>query len=63
MAENLVASLDLTPADSTRKIRRVVTGLDGSLQSVIAIDDVSPHVTCEAGSDQFIVTQLAGRCR
>ncbi|MCW2781740.1 MAG: hypothetical protein JWR35_2189 [Marmoricola sp.] len=58
MAENLVTSLDLTPAPTTRKIRRVVTGLDEHGQSVIAIDDVSPHVTCQANTDQFVVTQL-----
>jgi len=58
MAENLVSSLGLTPAASTRKIRRVVTGLDDRQRSVVAIDGVSPHVTCEANSDQFVVTQL-----
>jgi quercetin dioxygenase-like cupin family protein len=58
MAENLVSSPDLTPAASTRKIRRVVTGLDEAQRSIIAIDGVSSHVTCEANSDQFVVTQL-----
>ena len=58
MAEELVESLHLTPAASTRKIRRVVTGLDANGQSVIAIDDVSPHVSCQANTDQFVVTQL-----
>jgi quercetin dioxygenase-like cupin family protein len=58
LAENLVASLGLTPAASTRKIRRVVTGLDDDQRSVVAIDGVSSHVTCEADSDQFVVTQL-----
>jgi hypothetical protein len=58
MAENLVASLDLTPAATTRKIRRVVTGLNSDQASIIAIDDISPHVSCQAGTDQFVVTQL-----
>jgi len=58
MAENLVASLELTPAATTRKIRRVVTGLNSNNQSIVAIDDISPHVTCQAKTDQFVVTQL-----
>ncbi|MCU1415717.1 MAG: hypothetical protein JWN80_3057 [Microbacteriaceae bacterium] len=58
MAENLVSSADLTPAASTRKIRRVVTALDSAGQSIVAIDDVSPHVSCQANSDLFVVTQL-----
>jgi quercetin dioxygenase-like cupin family protein len=58
MAENLVASLDLTPAPSTRKIRRVITALNSDNESIIAFDETSPHVTCQAGTDQFVVTQL-----
>jgi Cupin domain len=58
MAENLVASLDLTPAPTTRRIRRVVTGTNDQGQSVVVIDDVSPHVSCQANTDQFVVTQL-----
>jgi quercetin dioxygenase-like cupin family protein len=58
MAEDLVTSLDLTPAATTRRIRRVVTALDEHGQSVVAIDDLSPHVTCQANTDQFVVTQL-----
>ncbi|WP_330351212.1 cupin domain-containing protein [Streptomyces sp. NBC_00582] len=58
MAENLVASLDLTPASTTRKIRRVVTGTNGAGESVVVIDGISPHTSCQAGSDQFVVTQL-----
>jgi quercetin dioxygenase-like cupin family protein len=58
MAENLVASLDLTPAESTTKIRRVVTGLDDRGRSIVALDDVSPHTSCQANTDQFVVTQL-----
>jgi quercetin dioxygenase-like cupin family protein len=58
MAEHLVSSLDLTPAPTTRKVRRVVTGLNEDGQSVVVIDDVSPHTTCQANTDQFVVTQL-----
>jgi quercetin dioxygenase-like cupin family protein len=58
MAENLVRSLGLTPAATTRRIRRVVTGLDDQGRSTVAIDDVSPHVSCQANTDQFVVTQL-----
>jgi quercetin dioxygenase-like cupin family protein len=58
MAENLVASLDLIPAESTTRIRRIVTALDEAGKSIVAIDDQSPHVSCQANSDQFVVTQL-----
>jgi mannose-6-phosphate isomerase-like protein (cupin superfamily) len=58
MPENLVASLELTPAATTRKIRRVVTGLNSDKESIVAIDDISPHVSCQANTDQFVVTQL-----
>jgi hypothetical protein len=58
MAENLVASLDLTPATTTRQIRRVVTGTNERGESVVVIDNVSPHVSCQANTDQFVVTQL-----
>jgi quercetin dioxygenase-like cupin family protein len=58
MAENLVSSPGLVPAASTRKVRRVVTALDDQGRSVVAIDDVSPHVSCQANSDLFVVTQL-----
>ena len=51
-------SSGVMPAPSTRKVRRLVTGLDAQGRSTIVIDDVAKHAAVGHGVATYVATQL-----
>ncbi|WP_299954258.1 cupin domain-containing protein [uncultured Modestobacter sp.] len=49
---------DVAPAASTRKVRRLVTGLDAEGRSTIVLDDTGRHAAAGHGVPTYVATQL-----
>jgi hypothetical protein len=49
---------DIAPADTVRKIRRLVTAVDADGRSYIAQDEASPHVRVIASTPTFVISEL-----
>jgi len=51
-------SIGLEPAPSTRKVRRLVTGLNAEGRSTIVMEDVAKHAVAEHDTPTYVATQL-----
>jgi mannose-6-phosphate isomerase-like protein (cupin superfamily) len=49
---------DVQPAPSTRKVRRLVTGLDAEGRSTIVLEDVARHAAAGHDTPTYVATQL-----
>jgi len=51
-------STDLAPAADARRVRRIVTGVDGLGRSTVLLDEASPHAKVGHGCPTYVVTDL-----
>jgi mannose-6-phosphate isomerase-like protein (cupin superfamily) len=58
MVDHHIISSNQQPAPSTRKIRRLVTGLNARGQSTIVMEDVAKHATAGHGGATYVATQI-----